>query len=91
MFFMIIAITILFIIWGSLAKIDDIIAMGEIKPSSKIQDIQSLFTGKLEKIYVEEGDYVLKDEPLFAIGLEIIAEKNQTENTYYTHLAKMIA
>ena len=64
--------------------------MGEIKPSSKIQDIQSLFTGKLEKIYVEEGDYVLKDEPLFAIdSLEIIAEKNQTENTYYTHLAKI--
>ena len=91
MFFMIIAITILFIIWGSLAKIDrSIIAMGEIKPSSKIQDIQSLFTGKLEKIYVEEGDYVLKDEPLFAIdSLEIIAEKNQTENTYYTHLAKI--
>ena len=85
MFFMIIAITILFIIWGSLAKIDrSIIAMGEIKPSSKIQDIQSLFTGKLEKIYVE------KDEPLFAIdSLEIIAEKNQTENTYYTHLAKI--
>ena len=91
MFFMIITITILFIIWGSLAKIDrSIIAMGEIKPSSKIQDIQSLFTGKLEKIYVEEGDYVLKDEPLFAIdSLEIIAEKNQTENTYYTHLAKI--
>ena len=52
--------------------------------------LQSLFTGKLEKIYVEEGDYVLKDEPLFAIdSLEIIAEKNQTENTYYTHLAKI--
>ena len=91
MFFMIVAITVIFIIWGLIAKIDrSIIAMGEVKPSSKIQDIQSLFTGKLEKIYVEEGDFVMKGDPLFAIdALEIISEKNQTENIYYTTLANI--
>tara|TARA_B100000214_G_C23956606_1_gene623170 strand:- start:547 stop:1794 length:1248 start_codon:yes stop_codon:yes gene_type:complete len=91
LFFLIILVVITFAIWGSIAKIDSSIsAEGQVTPDSKIQMIQSIITGKLEKIHVTEGTTVNKDQPLFSIdAVEIIAEKDKSENLYYSTLAKV--
>jgi len=91
LYFFIIAVVVTFAIWGSIAKIDrSIMANGQVTPDSKIQLITSIITGKLEKIYVEEGSYVKEGDPLFSIdALETIAERDKTENLYYATLAKI--
>ena len=91
LYFFIIAVVVTFAIWGSIAKIDrSIMANGQVTPDSKIQLITSIITGKLEKIYVEEGSYVNEGDPLFSIdALETIAERDKTENLYYATLAKI--
>ena len=91
LYFVIIAVVVTFAIWGSIAKIDrSIMANGQVTPDSKIQLITSIITGKLEKIYVEEGSYVKEGDPLFSIdALETIAERDKTENLYYATLAKI--
>ncbi len=91
LYFFIIAVVVSFAIWGSIAKIDrSVMANGQITPNSKIQMITSIITGKLEKIYVEEGSYVKEGDPLFSIdALETIAERDKTENLYYATLAKI--
>ena len=91
LYFFIIAVVVTFAIWGSIAKIDrSIMANGQVTPDSKIQMITSIITGKLEKIYVEEGSYVKEGDPLFSIdALETIAERDKTENLYYATLAKI--
>ncbi len=91
LYFFIIAVVVAFVIWGSIAKIDrSVMANGQVTPNSKIQLITSIITGKLEKIYVEEGSYVKEGDPLFSIdALETIAERDKTENLYYATLAKI--
>ena len=87
----IIASVVIFVIWGLIAKIDrSVTAVGKVIPESKIQSIQSLISGKLEIIHVEEGVSVTKGQPLFSIdAIEIIAERDKTENTYYLSMAKL--
>jgi len=91
LYFFILAVVVTFAIWGSIAKIDrSVMANGQVTPNSKIQLITSIITGKLEKIYVEEGSYVKEGDPLFSIdALETIAERDKTENLYYATLAKI--
>ena len=91
LYFFIIAVVVTFAIWGSIAKIDrSVMADGQVTPNSKIQMITSIITGKLEKIYVEEGSYVNEGDPLFSIdALETIAERDKTENLYYATLAEI--
>ena len=91
LYFFIIAVVVTFAIWGSIAKIDrSVMANDQVTPNSKIQLITSIITGKLEKIYVEEGSYVKEGDPLFSIdALETIAERDKTENLYYATLAKI--
>ncbi len=87
----IIASVVIFVIWGLIAKIDrSVTAVGKVIPESKIQSIQSLIAGKLEIIHVEEGAFVTKGQPLFSIdAIEIIAERDKTENIYYLAMAKL--
>tara|TARA_Y100000768_G_scaffold388052_1_gene381690 strand:- start:135 stop:1388 length:1254 start_codon:yes stop_codon:yes gene_type:complete len=91
LYFTIITSVVVFIIWGLIAKIDrSVTAVGRVIPESKIQTIESFISGKLEIIYVEEGDFVTKGQPLFSIdAIEIIADRDRTENTYYLAMAKL--
>tara|TARA_B100001996_G_C18667809_1_gene595494 strand:+ start:965 stop:2218 length:1254 start_codon:yes stop_codon:yes gene_type:complete len=91
LYFFIIAFTVCFVIWGSIAKLDkSIMANGQIKPADKIQEIQSLFTGKIEAIHIEEGQLVKEGDPLFSIdAAEVIANRDKMENQYYMNLAKI--
>ena len=91
LYFTIITSVVVFSIWGLIAKIDrSVTAVGRVIPESKIQTIESFISGKLEIIYVEEGDFVTKGQPLFSIdAIEIIADRDRTENTYYLAMAKL--
>ncbi len=64
-----IAIAFLFIIiWGSLAKVDQVVrASGEVIPSSKIQVLQSAFDGVVDNINADLGQIVKKGDVLFGI------------------------
>lgn len=91
LYFTIIAVVLILGIWGFIAQVDrSVMAIGRVVPESKIKPIQSLFTGTLEKIHFEEGSYVLAGNPLFSIdAIEVIAEKDRAENTYFTSLARI--
>ena len=91
LFFMIIAVVVIFGIWGSIAKIDrSVLADGSVMPKSKIQSVQSIIRGKLEEIHVKEGDFVKKGQAMFSIdAIEVIAERDKSENLYYLTLAKI--
>lgn len=55
----------LFIVWAAFAKVEErAIALGEIIPSDKLYAIQHLEGGIVDKILVEEGDMVEKDQPV---------------------------
>ena len=65
-----------FIIWASFTKVDEIVrGKGQVIPSGKNQTVQNLEGGIVEKIFVKEGDYVKKGEPLVKI-------KNQKSLSY---------
>ena len=91
LYFTIIAVVLILGIWGFIAQVDrSVMAIGRVVPESKIKPIQSLFTGTIEKIHFEEGSYVLAGNPLFSIdAIEVIAEKDRAENTYFTSLARI--
>ena len=56
------------IIWGSTAKINQVVrAQGEVIPVSKIQVIQSVYGGVIEEIGTSLGDKVKKGDILFII------------------------
>lgn len=68
-FFMLLAIACLsLILWASIGKLDILsIAEGEVIPSSKIKRIQHLEGGIVQKILVQEGQVVKKDEALIEL------------------------
>ena len=65
-----------FIIWASFTTVNEIVrGKGQVIPSGKNQSVQNLEGGIVEKIFVKEGDYVKKGEPLVKI-------KNQKSLSY---------
>ena len=68
------------ILWASFAKLD-ITARGEgqVIPSSKIQSIQNLEGGIIEKFFVKEGDRVEKDQLLVRLT-DVDAQSNLGSN-----------
>ena len=60
-----IATVVVFIIWASLAELDQVTrGEGRVVPFSRIQKIQSLEGGILDKLLVQEGDLVEVGQPL---------------------------
>ncbi len=67
---------IIFIIWASFTKVDEIVrGEGQVIPSGKNKIVQNLEGGIVEKIFVKEGDFLKKGEPLVKI-------KNQKSLSY---------
>ena len=65
-----------FIVWASFTTVNEIVrGQGQVIPSGKNQSVQNLEGGIVEKIFVKEGDYVKKGEPLVKI-------KNQKSLSY---------
>jgi len=57
-----------FIVWSYFSSLDQVTSgQGKIIPSSQVQIIQSLDGGVLQKLFVQEGMQVTKDQPLARI------------------------
>ena len=59
---------LIFIVWASWAEIDEVTrGEGKVVPSSRLQKIQSLEGGILDKLLVKEGDVVESGQPLLLL------------------------
>ena len=59
---------LLFIVWACFAKIDEVsVASGSIIPKQRTKVVQSLKSGIVEKIFVENGDHVKKGQVLLKL------------------------
>ena len=69
LFWGIASFTIIFIIWASLASIDQVVrASGTVVPTSKVHTVQSPNTGIVEKINIKMSDEVEKGQVLFLVN-----------------------
>jgi len=67
--FPIMIITLVAIVWASLSEVDESVAgSGTVVPSGKTKIIQHLEGGIIKKIFVSEGDSVIKGEQLFRLS-----------------------
>lgn len=58
-------IILVFIVWANVATVDELArGMGKVIPSSKVQVVQNLEGGIIEKIHVKEGDIVQENQLL---------------------------
>lgn len=84
LFFTIISFCVIAIIWGFIARIDAVVrASGTVVPASKIQVVQSVYGGVLEKISAKLGDSVGKGDILFLINEEIAKAEFLSNEQYY--------
>lgn len=84
-FWFIALFTVSAIIWGSIAKIEQVVrAQGQVIPASKMQVVQSLYTGVITDIAVKLGDNVVKDQKLFSINATNAEAKYQGNEEAYT-------
>jgi len=67
-FSLIIGIFLVFLLWATLAEIDELArGNGKVIPTDKIQTVQSLDGGIISEIFIKEGDIVKFDAPLMKI------------------------
>ena len=63
---------IIFLIWASLASIDQVVrASGTVVPVSKVHTVQSRVNGVVEEINIKMSDEVEKDQLLFLINHDV--------------------
>ena len=80
LFWVISIVIIIAVIWGFIARIEQVVrAPGTVIPASKIQVVQSVYSGVITKISVKLGDEVKKDDFLFSID-ETTAESEYISN-----------
>jgi adhesin transport system membrane fusion protein len=59
-----------FLYWASVAKLDEVsIALGEVIPQQQLQVVQHLEGGVIERIMIDEGDYVAQGDVLMQLNL----------------------
>lgn len=76
----IVTIIVVFIIWSVVGKMDEIItARGKIITMSGVQDVQTINGGMIEKICVNEGEYVKAGQPI--VYLDSTVQKITLQNT----------
>ena len=90
-FWLIASFTLTAIVWGSIAKIEQVVrATGNVIPASKMQVVQSFYTGVITDIEVKLGDNVIKDQKLFSINATNAQAKYQgNEDAYESTLLEL--
>lgn len=69
LFWFIASFTIIFIIWASLAEVNQVVrAQGKVVPDSKVQLVQSAINGPVEEINIKLDDKIKKGDLLFLIN-----------------------
>lgn len=83
-------ITILFILWASFAKVNEVTrGEGKVIPFSQIQVLQSLDGGIVAELLVREGDVVQKDQVLLRIDqTRFLSSVKESRAQYLSLLAK---
>ena len=78
------------IVWASFARLDEITrGMGIVIPSSRLQVVQNLEGGILEKIFVEEGEQVRSGQPLMQLDdTRFFSSFRESAIEYFSELAK---
>ncbi len=84
-------ITVIFLIWASLAKVAEVTrGEGKIIPFSQVQILQSLDGGIVEELLVHEGDEVEKDQILLRIDqTRFLSSVNESRAQYLSMAAKV--
>lgn len=80
----VIGLVLLFLVWASLAEIDESVrGNGKIIPSSKTQVIANLEGGIIEEVFVREGDVVEPNQILMRIDKTIAQARYSGDRTQY--------
>ena len=75
----IISVTVVGVTWAALATIEQVVsATGQLQPTGKVKEIQVPVNGVVQKVYVEDGDRVKKDQLL--LTLDSTAAKAQLKS-----------
>ncbi len=84
------AIVLAFVVWASLAEIDEIsMATGKIIPKMRVQKIQHLSGGIVEAIYVKNGELVKKGQVLIKIeSFKSASFQKETEAQIKSYMAR---
>jgi adhesin transport system membrane fusion protein len=96
LFLAIVAFFVIFLVWSSFAKLDEVVhAEGTVVPSKSIQKIQNLEGGIVSEILVQEGDFVEKGDILIKIddtgALSSFEEQQAKVNALEASLARLVA
>ncbi len=60
---------IISLLWAYFSKVDDIVkTTGKIITTTNIQTISTIYSGRLEEIFVKEGSYVNEGDTLLKIS-----------------------
>ena len=88
--FTIISLVVAFMIWASLAKVEEITrGQGQVVPSQDIQIVQSLEGGIVEEILVRQGELVKKGDVLLRISdVMYTSQERGTEAQFLSLTAK---
>ena len=80
------------IIWASNAKLDEITrGVGTVIPSSRLQVVQNLEGGIIEKIFIKEGQAVDKDQPLIQLdAVHFESKYKENQQSYFGEWAKVV-
>jgi adhesin transport system membrane fusion protein len=83
-------ISVLFLIWASVAKVAEVTrGDGKIIPFSQVQILQSMDGGVISELLVHEGDEVQKDQVLIRIDqTRFMSSVNESRAQYLSLLAK---
>lgn len=78
------------VVWASLANLDEITrGVGKVIPSSRLQVIQNLEGGILEKLFVQEGELVETGQPLLQLDdTRFRSTFRESAVEYYSELAR---
>jgi adhesin transport system membrane fusion protein len=90
------ALLFCFLVWSYFAALQQVTSgMGKIIPSTQVQIIQSLDGGVLQKLFVQEGMQVLKDQPIARIDdtrfRSDFAEQKQEVDSLRTNIIRLRA
>jgi adhesin transport system membrane fusion protein len=88
--FLVTSFFLIAIIWASFSEIDELArGEGKVIPAKKIQTIQNLDGGVISEILVQEGDHIVKDQPLMKIDtIRFQASLEENRESYLALLAK---
>ena len=67
------------VVWATIGEVNIVgVAQGKIVPSGRVKIIQPLETGVVRKIYVEQGEHVMKGQPLVELDTTLTgADRDQ--------------